>query len=300
MSVAIGLSDTDAPDTRSEYEKGLDLPLCGRCGSVAARCPCPWAWVLPVEWGPCSLVPSERAERRERERREESRARSLVEAGRMSEGMLAELGFEAERPAVQIAAQPALFALTPALTATREPLVYVVLDTETTGRGATHQPIEIAAKCTDENGAALVPAKCFYARLRLFPGVRLDPTALAVHGLDCESEAWARSALDPTEALKRLAAWWPANALLVAHNATFDVSMLERAFERAGLPCPPWAPAGEKPLCTMQLARRNGFKPSGLEALCDRFGVSNEGAHGARADVNRLIAVWPHIQKRAA
>lgn len=284
----------------SEYEKGLDLPLCGRCGSVAARCPCPWAWVLPVEWGPCSLVPAEKAERRDREQREELHARALVEQGRMSASMLAELGFEARRAPVQTAAQPTPKSTQLPLAAAQAPLVYVVLDTETTGRGAAHQPIEIAAKCVDESGASLVPAKCFYSRLRLFPGVRLDPTALAVHGLDCESEAWARSALDPTEALKRLAAWWPANGLLVAHNATFDVGMLERAFERAGLPCPAWAPAGRKPLCTLQLARRNGYKPAGLADLCSRFGVSNEGAHGARADVNRLIAVWPHLQRSAA
>jgi DNA polymerase III epsilon subunit-like protein len=218
----------------------------------------------------------------------------------MSLGMLAELGFEARRVPTQTAVQSAPKPTQLPLAAAQTPPVYVVLDTETSGRGATHQPIEIAAKAINADGTPAVPARCFWVRLRLFEGVRLDPTALAVHGLDCESPEWNRTASDPVEALKRFAAWWPANALLVAHNATFDVGMLTHAFERAGLPCPSWAPAGEKPLCTMQLARRNGFKPSGLEALCDRFGVSNEGAHGARADVNRLIAVWPHIQKRAA
>lgn len=278
-------------DTRSEYEKPLEYPLCAKCGREIIRCGHHWVYTLPR--GEKSSGSS--AQREERFERERARTEELVAQGRMSASMLATLGFEERVERIEALVEQVAALLVP------EPVVvprgvYVVLDTETTGRGEKHQPIEIAAKCIDESGAAIVPAKCFWVRLRLFEGVRLDPTALAVHGLDCEAPEWNRTALDPTEALRKLAAWWPAGGVLAAHNATFDVGMLERAFDRAGVEPPVWG----TPLCTLQLARRNGYKPSGLEALCDRFGVSNEGAHGARADVNRLIAVWPHIQRRAA
>lgn len=279
------------PDARSEYEKPLEYPLCAKCGREIIRCGHHWAFTLPRgEQSSESFT-----QREERFARERARAEALVAEGKLSAEMLGVLGFEERVERIESRVQEIAALLAPPI-APATPRIYVVLDTETTGRGAEHQPIEIAAKCIDASGAALVPAKCFWARLRLFPGVRLDPTALAVHGLDCESEQWNRTALDPVEALRKLAAWWPAGGVLAAHNAAFDVRMLESAFARAGITQPAWG----TPLCTLQLARRNGYKPSGLEALCDRFGISNEGAHGARADVNRLIAVWPHIQRRAA
>lgn len=278
-------------DTRSEYEKPLEYPLCAKCGHEIIRCGHHWVYTLP-RGEQSGDSPTQREERFGRER---ERAEALVAQGRMSTETLATLGFEERVERIEaLVVQVAALLVPEPITVPRG--VYVVLDTETTGRGEKHQPIEIAAKCIDETGAAIVPAKCFWTRLRLFEGVRLDPTAFAVHGLDCESAAWNTTALDPTEALRKLAAWWPAGGVLAAHNAAFDVRMLEGAFARAGIEPPAWG----TPLCTLQLARRNGYKPSGLEALCDRFGVSNEGAHGARADVNRLIAVWPHIQRRAA
>lgn len=287
-------------DTRSEYEKPLEYPLCAKCGREIIRCGHHWVYTLP-RGEQSSETTTQREQRFERER---ERALALVEQGRMSASMLGALGFEERVERIetlvdQVVGQVAARAVSAQPTLLAEPTtpaIYVVLDTETTGRGGNHQPIEIAAKCIDASGVAIAPAKCFWIRLRLFEGVRLDPTALAVHGLDCESAAWNASAVDPTEALRKLAAWWPAGGVLAAHNAAFDVGMLERAFDRAGVERPAWG----TPLCTLQLARRNGYKPSGLEALCTRFGISNEGAHGARADVNRLIAVWPHIQRRAA
>lgn len=83
-------------DERSEYEKGLDLPRCGRCGEVAARCPCSWVWALPGDWGPCSLTIAERATRQEREDRERARAMTLISEGRMSPSMLHTLGLVAD------------------------------------------------------------------------------------------------------------------------------------------------------------------------------------------------------------
>lgn len=283
-------------DTRSEYEKPLEYPLCAKCGREIIRCGHHWTYTLPrgEHQAITSAEQSCSSERDQRFEREKHRAETLIAEGRMSPEMRYTLGFERRIEQIEALVDQVHARVVPT------PPLLIVLDTETSGRGAAHQPIEIAAKAINADGSAVQPARCFWVRLRLFEGVRLDPTALAVHGLDCESEEWNRTALDPVEGLRRFAAWWPANGLLVAHNATFDVGMLTSAFARADLPCPPWAPAGQKPLCTMQLARRNGFKPSGLEALCDRFGISNEGAHGARADVNRLIAVWPHIQRRAA
>jgi hypothetical protein len=81
-------------DTRSEYEKGLDLPQCGKCGGVAARCRCSFVWTLPSEWGPCSIVSTERAARQAREDQERERAETLIAQGRMSPSMLETLGLQ--------------------------------------------------------------------------------------------------------------------------------------------------------------------------------------------------------------
>jgi len=83
-------------------------------------------------------------------------------------------------------------------------------------------------------------------------------------------------------------------AQLVAHNAPFDMGFINAEFERAGLP----AIGMERVVDTASLARRKfpGAKAS-LDALCERFGISNAHRvkHGALLDAELLAEVYSEL-----
>jgi len=83
-------------------------------------------------------------------------------------------------------------------------------------------------------------------------------------------------------------------AQLVAHNAGFDMGFINAEFERAKKPI-----IGlERVVDTVQLARRKfpGAKAS-LDALCERFGISNAHRvkHGALLDAEILAEVYSEL-----
>lgn len=172
----------------------------------------------------------------------------------------------------------------------------VVVDTETTGRSPErHQVLELAAAHTDPTGRTVKRRAC--SRVLLEPWADVDPGALAVHGYDPRSTGWQAAARPLADVMQRFARWLPERFTLVAHNASFDLGFLRASFERAGLPVP--LPMQGKGLCTVQLGRRlakRGLVPgAALEVLCTHFGVSNQGAHGAGRDVERLLAIYPRL-----
>jgi len=181
-----------------------------------------------------------------------------------------------------------------AVAASGPPLV--VIDTETTGRSpALHQVLELAAAETDPSGRVVTRRAC--SRVLLEPWASIDPGALAVHGYDPRSPGWAASARPLRDVMERFARWLPEHFIPVAHNASFDLGFLRASFERAGLATP--LPFTGKGLCTVQLGRRlakRGLVPgAALDVLCTHFGVSNQGAHGAARDVERLLAIYPRM-----
>jgi DNA polymerase III subunit epsilon len=83
-------------------------------------------------------------------------------------------------------------------------------------------------------------------------------------------------------------------AKLVAHNAGFDMGFINAEFDRVGKP----AISMEHVVDTVQLARRKfpGAKAS-LDALCERFGISNAHRvkHGALLDAEILAEVYSEL-----
>jgi DNA polymerase III subunit epsilon len=83
-------------------------------------------------------------------------------------------------------------------------------------------------------------------------------------------------------------------AQLVAHNAGFDMGFINAEFTRVGKP----VISMERVVDTVQLARRKfpGAKAS-LDALCDRFGISNAHRvkHGALLDAEILAEVYSEL-----
>ena len=79
-----------------------------------------------------------------------------------------------------------------------------------------------------------------------------------------------------------------ADAVVVAHNADFDIGMLGSELERAGIKdiAPPR-------ICTLSLAYQFGPTSRRLESCCEHFGIQLRNAHDAYADA---FAAWALFQ----
>lgn len=78
---------------------------------------------------------------------------------------------------------------------------------------------------------------------------------------------------------------------LIIHNAAFDIKFLNAELKWMGLPQIPW----EQALDTLAIARKRfPGSPASLDALCRRFGISNEARtlHGALLDSEILAEVY--------
>jgi DNA polymerase III subunit epsilon len=166
----------------------------------------------------------------------------------------------------------------------------VVLDTETTGLSPElgHRVIEIAAVRLvgwqeTERFAELVN-----------PGRPIDAGAARVHGL---TDADVAGAPPFSRVAKRLSLVLD-EALIVAHNASFDAGFLAMEYtlaSREGVCAPslpnPW-------LCTLRLARRQfHFGRNNLTSIADRLGVRRSRAHRALNDVYTTLGVLRSMVK---
>lgn len=77
---------------KSEYEKGIPLPLCLNCKGVAARCRCSRAWTLPFDVVPEQVSDAERRERQKRADREIAYFVDLVRQDKLSREVAIRLG----------------------------------------------------------------------------------------------------------------------------------------------------------------------------------------------------------------
>ncbi len=126
----------------------------------------------------------------------------------------------------------------------------VVVDVETGGFDARHDALlEIAATtiCLDESGL-LYPGETHAYHVQPFEGANIDPKALEFNGIDPDHPF--REALPEDEALRSLfspirkavKASGCKRAILVGHNAFFDLGFLNAAVERSGIKRNPFHP----------------------------------------------------------
>lgn len=81
-------------------------------------------------------------------------------------------------------------------------------------------------------------------------------------------------------------------AVVVAHNAAFDIGFLRAECHMAGLPYPAHGPV----VCTLQLSRSlYGFSKCSLEALARRTETPQPTAHRALADTVTTMAVYRRL-----
>jgi DNA polymerase III epsilon subunit family exonuclease len=172
-----------------------------------------------------------------------------------------------------------------------EQATFVVFDLETTGlRPATSRPCEI--------GAVRVRGLALEQRFQTLanPGARLDPAIAALTGL---RDAELRRA-PPVPAAVRRFLGFAGDAVLVAHNARFDMAFLDNETMRA---------TGRRTAATVVdtvgLARRLlGRQPANLAALSYRFATDARPCHRALPDAEAtaeiLLCLIGMAQERGA
>ena len=162
----------------------------------------------------------------------------------------------------------------------------LLLDTETTGLDPKqgHRIIELAA--VEVVNRRLTGRHIHY---RLDPERDVDAAATEVHGMTRDDlRGMPRFADIAAEFVDfaRGAEW-------IIHNAPFDVAFFDAEFDLCGLPRSTSVYASL--VDTLALARESfPGKRNGLDALCERFGVSNahRTLHGALLDAQLLAEVY--------
>lgn len=165
----------------------------------------------------------------------------------------------------------------------------VVVDVETTGLfpGGSDRVVEIAAIRYSPDGDVV-------DRLDTLVDPGRDVGASHIHGItasDVRDAPTFDSIVGDVTSLM-------AGAVVVAHNASFDVRFLTAEFQRAGHVFPDTAT-----ICTMQLPARVGVRlPAvNLQECCSSFGIdySVVDAHRAMYDVERTADLYAHLVELA-
>lgn len=160
----------------------------------------------------------------------------------------------------------------------------IIFDTETTGLDSREDRI------IEFGGIELVnrfpTGRTFHVYINP-QGRRVHPDAQAVHGIS-DADLADKPIFD---AIVADLLGFIEGAMLVAHNANFDIGFLNAEFARLGhAPVDPG-----NVIDTLAIARRkHPMGPNSLDALCRRYGVDNSHRtkHGALLDSELLAEVY--------
>ncbi|MEM5435367.1 DNA polymerase III subunit epsilon [Paraburkholderia diazotrophica] len=162
----------------------------------------------------------------------------------------------------------------------------IILDTETTGLNAKSGDRIIEIGCVELVNRRLTGNNLhFYVN----PERDSDPGALAVHGLTTEFLRDKPKFAEIADALRDFVT----GAEIIIHNAPFDIGFLDAEFALLGLP--PFSEHCGEVIDTLVRAKSMfPGKRNSLDALCDRFGISNahRTLHGALLDSELLAEVY--------
>jgi len=181
----------------------------------------------------------------------------------------------------------------------------VVIDVECGGfHAATDALLEIAAVTIDMDETGLLrPGATHSYHIIPFEGARLDPAALAVTGID----PWhpLRPAIPERDALQRIfrevrhaiRAYNCRRAILVGHNAAFDLGFLNAAVARCEIKRNPFHPFSCFDTATLAGAAL-GQTVLAKAVTVAGFEWDSSSAHSASYDAQRTAEIFCHITNR--
>jgi ribonuclease T len=181
----------------------------------------------------------------------------------------------------------------------------VVVDVETGGfNAATDALLEIAAIFVRIGDSGLLEASDRHRfMIRPFAGANLEPASLQVTGIDPFNPL--RPALDEADALRRLftevrrevKAHGCTRAVLVGHNAFFDLQFLNAAVERCQIKRNPFHPFSSFDTATLAGV---AFGQTVLSRAVEAAGASwdDEQAHSALYDAEKTTFLFCEIVNR--
>jgi DNA polymerase-3 subunit epsilon len=162
----------------------------------------------------------------------------------------------------------------------------IVLDTETTGLNPRTGDRVIEIGCVELVNRTLT-GNNFHVYIN--PERESDEGALAVHGLTTEFLSDKPKFHEIAQDLRD----YIQGAEVIIHNAPFDLGFLNHEFQRLGLPS--FVSHCSGVIDTLVNAKEmHPGKRNSLDALCDRYGVSNahRKLHGALLDSELLADVY--------
>jgi DNA polymerase-3 subunit epsilon len=162
----------------------------------------------------------------------------------------------------------------------------IVLDTETTGLNPRSGDRIIEIGCVELVNRRLT-GNNFHSYIN--PERDSEEGALAVHGLTTEFLADKPKFSEIADELRD----YISGAEIIIHNAPFDVGFLDAEFARVNVPR--FAEHVARITDTLVQAKEmHPGKRNSLDALCDRYGVSNahRALHGALLDAELLAEVY--------
>ncbi len=162
----------------------------------------------------------------------------------------------------------------------------IVLDTETTGLNPKSGDRIIEIGCVEMVNRRLTGNNFHYY---INPERDSDPGALAVHGLTTDFLSDKPKFIEIIDELCEFVR----DAEIIIHNAPFDLGFLDAEFDRLGRPR--FESHVLKVIDTLVQAKElYPGKRNSLDALCERYGVSNahRTLHGALLDSELLAEVY--------
>ena len=174
----------------------------------------------------------------------------------------------------------------------------VVVDVETGGFDAQHNPLlELACTFLTIEEGQLVAAGQHCWHIAPFRGSTIDPASLKVTGIDPADPT--RGAQEEREVLTEffklvrttMRGEGCQRAIIVAHNAAFDLGFLNAACTRTGIKRNPFHPFSTLDTATVAAV---AYGHTVLSQACVRAGIEfdNSLAHSAAYDANRTAALF--------
>jgi len=170
---------------------------------------------------------------------------------------------------------------------------FVVLDTETTGFDYDNDRILCIGAVVLQNNAIAIPDSIeIYIHQDHY-----DKSSAQIHGI---LKDWVMDKPTELEALQQFLAFL-GDSIIIAHHTIFDVTMINRALERNGLPhlankTLDTAFLYKKTLIMSNLLERKEKYP--LDELADKFDISKKDRHTAMGDAYITAIAFLKIVKK--